>query len=212
MIYNVFNEAFLETVKMIGLLWITVMGYILSGTATHCLTGKREQFNVITFFTGIGKAIVACVSLILIAYILTIIDLSSLGFDSNTIINAGILVYAGKIIKNSMYLLGITKDGKESNETGSIIHTMEEEVHDDVKEEETVVEEEPVAEVADSSTTDVVEEAVAEENVEEEVIVENLESEYTDEEDFVHSMEEDSEIEIPGDFDSNSSDSEEAVG
>lgn len=197
------NPEFLENLKMIGILWITVVGYILSGTATHCLTGKHEQFSWAKFFTGIAKSIVACVSLILIAYILTIIDLSALGFDSNTIINAGVLIYAAKMLSNAMYLLGISKDGKETDEAGSILHSMEEEgeipqvIEKEVEIAPVIPEVIPQEEVVEEVVEEPVVEATTDEEVLEDVIVED---------DFEH-------IDLLDDYDiASTDDTEEAVG
>ncbi len=117
--------SFFEELKMIGILWMVVVGYIVSGTASGCFV-KHESFDIKKFLNGICKSIIACGNLIIIAYILTIIDLSSLGFDSSTIINSGIIVYSAKILRNSLYLLGITKDGKEKSNEGSILDGLEE--------------------------------------------------------------------------------------
>lgn len=119
------DTEFIEELKMIGILWMVVVGYIVSGTASGCFV-KHESFNVKKFLNGICKSIIACGNLIIIAYILTIIDLSSLGFNSSTIINSGIIVYSTKILRNSLYLLGITKDGKEKNNEGSILSGVDE--------------------------------------------------------------------------------------
>lgn len=116
---------FIEELKMIGILWMVVVGYIISGTASGCFV-KHENFDVKKFLNGICKSIIACGNLIIIAYILTIIDLSSLGFNSSTIINSGIIVYSTKILRNSLYLLGITKDGKEKSNEGSILNGVDE--------------------------------------------------------------------------------------
>lgn len=205
------NPEFLENLKMIGILWVTVVGYILSGTATHCLTGKHENFSWNKFLTGIAKSIVACVSLILIAYILTIIDLSALGFDSNTIINAGVLIYAAKMLSNAMYLLGISKDGKESNEAGSILTSMDDIVEDtEEEEEETPVVVEKTAPVEETVSKEVVEEPVEEVVVEEPAVEEAVEEEVPEDvivdDDFEH-------VDLMDDYDSSSdADSEEAVG
>lgn len=204
------NPEFLENLKMIGILWVTVVGYILSGTATHCLTGKHENFSWNKFLTGIAKSIVACVSLILIAYILTIIDLSALGFDSNTIINAGVLIYAAKMLSNAMYLLGISKDGKESNEAGSILTSMDDIVEDSEEEEEAPVVVEKTAPVEETVSKEVVEEPVEEVVVEEPAVEEVVEEEVPEDvivdDDFEH-------VDLMDDYDSSSdADSEEAVG
>ena len=119
------STDFIEELKMIGILWMVVVGYIVSGTASGCFV-KHENFDVKKFLNGICKSIIACGNLIIIAYILTIIDLSSLGFNSSTIINSGIIVYSTKILRNSLYLLGITKDGKEKSNEGSILSGVDE--------------------------------------------------------------------------------------
>lgn len=119
------STNFIEELKMIGILWMVVVGYIISGTASGCFV-KHENFDVKKFLNGICKSIIACGNLIIIAYILTIIDLSSLGFNSSTIINSGIIVYSTKILRNSLYLLGITKDGKEKSNEGSILSGVDE--------------------------------------------------------------------------------------
>lgn len=119
------STNFIEELKMIGILWMVVVGYIISGTASGCFV-KHENFDIKKFLNGICKSIIACGNLIIIAYILTIIDLSSLGFNSSTIINSGIIVYSTKILRNSLYLLGITKDGKEKSNEGSILSGVDE--------------------------------------------------------------------------------------
>jgi hypothetical protein len=114
------NVEFLQDIRMVGVLWIVVVGYIVSGTACSCLV-REDKFDTKKFINGIIKSIVACGSLIIVAYIFTVMDLTALGFNADTIINAGSMVYTAKILRNAMFLLGITKDGKEAKNEGSIL-------------------------------------------------------------------------------------------
>jgi hypothetical protein len=109
------NPHFVELTKLIAVLYAVVVGYILTGIANNCLV-NGEPFDIKVLIKGIVKTITACVSLIIVAYVCTIIDLSSLGFEPQTAITSGIIVYTAKLIRNAMGLLGLTKAGKENKE------------------------------------------------------------------------------------------------
>lgn len=110
------NPHFVELTKLIAVLYAVVVGYILTGIANNCLV-NGEPFDIKVLIKGIVKTITACVSLIIVAYVCTIIDLSSLGFEPQTAITSGIIVYTAKLIRNAMGLLGLTKNGKEDKES-----------------------------------------------------------------------------------------------
>ena len=76
--------------------------------------GEKFEFSIL--IKGICKTLTACLSLIIVAYVCTIIDLSSLGFQPQTAITSGILVYSAKLIRNAMGLLGLNKEGKEDKD------------------------------------------------------------------------------------------------
>lgn len=109
------NPHFVELTKLIAVLYAVVVGYILTGIANNCLV-NGEPFDIKVLIKGIIKTLTACVSLIIVAYVCTIIDLSGLGFEPQTAITSGIIVYTAKLIRNAMGLLGLTKAGKENKE------------------------------------------------------------------------------------------------
>ena len=124
------NPQFVELTKLIIVLSAVVLGYILTGIANNCLVND-EAFEVKILIKGIVKTLTACVSLIIVAYVCTIIDLSGLGFEPQTAITSGIIVYTAKLIRNAMGLLGLTKAGKEDKEdvltSGPIFYNKTEE-------------------------------------------------------------------------------------
>ena len=124
------NPHFIELTKLIAVLSAVVLGYILTGIANNCLV-NNEKFEISTLVKGIVKTLTACVSLIIVAYVCTIIDLSGLGFEPQTAITSGIIVYTAKLIRNAMGLLGLTKAGKEDKEdvltSGPIFYNKAEE-------------------------------------------------------------------------------------
>jgi len=119
-------SQFIEITKLIAVLAAVIIGYILTGIANNCLVnGEKFEFSIL--IKGICKTLTACLSLIIVAYVCTIIDLSSLGFQPQTAITSGILVYSAKLIRNAMGLLGLNKDGKENqNNPEPILYNKEE--------------------------------------------------------------------------------------
>lgn len=106
------NPQFVEITKLIAVLAAVIIGYILTGIANNCLVnGEKFEFSIL--IKGICKTLTACLGLIIVAYVCTIIDLSSLGFKPQTAITSGIIVYTAKLIRNAMGLLGLNKEGKE---------------------------------------------------------------------------------------------------
>ncbi len=127
------NSQFVELTKLIIVLSAVVLGYILTGIANNCLVND-EAFEVKILIKGIVKTFTACISLIIVAYVCTIIDLSGLGFEPQTAITSGIIVYTVKLIRNAMGLLGLTKAGKEDKEdvltsNPILYNNAEEELH-----------------------------------------------------------------------------------
>lgn len=117
---------FVEAVKLIGILLATIVMYIVAGlTANIFICG--DKFDVKILFTGIIKAVIACISLIVLAYISSsdIIDLSSIGFQPKTFISSGILLYASKLLSNVAKLIGI---GKKTDVTSEELASKVEEV------------------------------------------------------------------------------------
>ena len=112
------SPEFTEVITLIGILFITVIGYIITGMV-DAFTNNGESFDKKKFFNGILKAFTACCCLILISYAFTIIDLSSLGFYPKTAITSGIIVYTGKLVGKAMRLLGLTITGKEIKKDAS---------------------------------------------------------------------------------------------
>jgi hypothetical protein len=109
------NPQFVEITKLIAVLAAVIIGYILTSIANNCLVnGEKFEFSIL--IKGICKTLTACLSLIIVAYVCTIIDLSSLGFQPQTAITSGILVYSAKLIRNAMGLLGLNKEGKEDKD------------------------------------------------------------------------------------------------
>lgn len=102
------NKDFAEVLQLIEILFAIVVAYIIAGIAEGVLV-NNEKFDIIKLRNGILKALTACISLIVISYAFTVVDLSNLGFYPKTAITSGIAVYAGKLISKAMELLGLNE-------------------------------------------------------------------------------------------------------
>ena len=111
---------FVEIVKLIVVLFAVIVGYTFTGIANNCLV-KNEKFDIIVLIKGLAKTLTACLSLIIVAYVCTIIDLSGLGFQPQTAITSGIVVYSAKLIRNAFGLLGLSKNGKDEEGISNIL-------------------------------------------------------------------------------------------
>lgn len=109
------NTSFLELLKLIMVLLAVIVGFTLTGIANNVLV-KGQAFDYRILIKGLVKTLTACAGLIVIAYVCTIIDLSGLGFEPQTAITSGILVYSAKLIRNAFGLLGLSKFGKDEKE------------------------------------------------------------------------------------------------
>lgn len=109
------DTSFIELLKLILVLLAVIIGFTLTGIANNVLV-KGEAFEFKILIRGIVKTLTACAGLIVIAYVCTIIDLSGLGFEPQTAITSGILVYSAKLIRNAFGLLGLSKMGKDEKE------------------------------------------------------------------------------------------------
>jgi len=99
---------FIDSVKLIGILLAVIVMYIITGIICNVLI-DGEPFEWKRFWVGIIKALAACASLIVLAFVASsdLIDLSSIGFNPKTFISSGILLYGSKLLKNVSKLIGI---------------------------------------------------------------------------------------------------------
>ena len=102
------SKEFVYVLQLIEILFAVVVAYILAGIAEGVLV-KNEKFDVVKLRNGVLKVLTACMSLIVMAYAFTVVDLSNLGFYPKTIITSGIAVYTGKLISKAMELLGLSE-------------------------------------------------------------------------------------------------------
>lgn len=106
---------FIEAVKLIGLLLAIIVMYVISGIVNNVLV-KGQDFEFKRLIVGITKAVVACASLIVLAYLSStdLIDLSTIGFQPKTFVSSGIIFYGSKLLSNITSLIGINKDASAS--------------------------------------------------------------------------------------------------
>lgn len=95
-----------ECLNNLPILFLCMAGNIAAGTLAS-VTIDKINFDKTTFINGICKAIVAGVGIIILAYAFDKIDLSALGFQPNTVVNAGIIAYAAKLGINVIKLLNL---------------------------------------------------------------------------------------------------------
>ena len=96
-----------ECIQNLPILFLCMAGNIAAGTLAS-VTIDQIKFDKVTFINGICKAIIAGVGIIILAYAFDKIDLSSIGFQPNTVVNAGIIAYAAKLGGNVIKLLNLT--------------------------------------------------------------------------------------------------------
>lgn len=96
-----------ECIQNLPILFLCMAGNIAAGTLAS-VTIDQIKFDKVTFINGICKAVIAGVGIIILAYAFDKIDLSSLGFQPNTVVNAGIIAYAAKLGGNVIKLLNLT--------------------------------------------------------------------------------------------------------
>nr|DAO78330.1 MAG TPA: hypothetical protein [Caudoviricetes sp.] len=101
-------EIVKEVAKLLPILFACMGGNILSGTLAS-MTIDKFKFNPIRFFDGIVRAAVAGVCLLILAYASQKIDLSSIGYSATTIVSTGIVLYAAKMAKNLIKLVGLSE-------------------------------------------------------------------------------------------------------
>lgn len=96
-----------ECIQNLPILFLCMAGNIAAGTLAS-VTIDQIKFDKVTFINGICKAVIAGVGIIILAYAFDKIDLSSIGFQPNTVVNAGIIAYAAKLGGNVIKLLNLT--------------------------------------------------------------------------------------------------------
>lgn len=99
-------EIVKEVAKLLPILFACMGGNVLAGTLAS-MTIDKFKFNPIRFFDGIIRAAVAGVCLLVLAYASQKIDLSSIGYSATTIVSTGIILYATKMAKNLLKLVGL---------------------------------------------------------------------------------------------------------
>lgn len=100
-------EIVKEVAKLLPILFACMGGNVLAGTLAS-MTIDKFKFNPIRFFDGIIRAAVAGVCLLVLAYASQKIDLSSIGYSATTIVSTGIILYATKMAKNLLKLVGLS--------------------------------------------------------------------------------------------------------
>lgn len=96
-----------ECIQNLPILFLCMAGNIAAGTLAS-MTIDQIKFDKVTFVNGICKAVIAGVGIIILAYAFDKIDLSSIGFQPNTVVNAGIIAYAAKLGGNVIKLLNLS--------------------------------------------------------------------------------------------------------
>lgn len=123
-ITNFFDEYVMvkQCLDNIPILFLCIFGNIIIGTVTSTAK-KKDKFDIGKFVDGICKSIAITLGIFILAVAFERFDLSSLGFTPVTIISIGVLVYAAKIAKHVVTLLGIADkfnitDGPNANISG----------------------------------------------------------------------------------------------
>lgn len=100
-------ELVKEVAKLLPILFACMAGNVVAGTLAS-MTIDKFKFNPVRFFDGIARAIVAGVCVLILAYASKIIDLSAIGYQPVTIVSTGIILYATKMAKNLIKLIGLS--------------------------------------------------------------------------------------------------------
>lgn len=102
---------FIDSLRLIIILFAVIVMYVVSGVTANVLV-KKETFEWNRLWTGCLKALIACLSLGVLAFVSSaeLIDLSELGFVPKTFITSGIVLYGKKLLTNIMELIGLNKD------------------------------------------------------------------------------------------------------
>ena len=68
---------------------------------------EKIEFNKTVLLSGVVKAAIIALSFVGLAYSFTVVDLSSVGIEPNTVMFAAIVLYSGKALKNLASILGV---------------------------------------------------------------------------------------------------------
>ena len=101
-------EAVKEVAQSLPILFACMVGNILAGTLAS-MTIDKFKFNAVRFFDGVARAAVAGAGLLVLAYASQKIDLSAIGWSATTIVSTGIILYATKMTKNLLKLVGLSE-------------------------------------------------------------------------------------------------------
>lgn len=118
-----------ECLNNLPILFLCMAGNIAAGTLAS-VTIDKIKFDKTTFINGICKAIVAGVGIIILAYAFDKIDLSALGFQPNTVVNAGIIAYAAKLGINVIKLLNLQDKFSNTAKLTKQVQTNTEDIAD----------------------------------------------------------------------------------
>lgn len=101
-------ELVKEVANLLPILFACMGGNVIAGTLSS-MTIDKFKFNPVRFFDGIARAIVAAVCILVLAYASQKIDLSSIGYSPVTMVSTGIILYATKMAKNLVKLIGLSE-------------------------------------------------------------------------------------------------------
>lgn len=118
-----------ECLNNLPILFLCMAGNIAAGTLAS-VTIDKIKFDKTTFINGICKAIIAGVGIIILAYAFDRIDLSALGFQPNTVVNAGIIAYATKLGINVIKLLNLQDKFSNTAKLTKQVQTNTEDIAD----------------------------------------------------------------------------------
>ena len=97
-------ELVKEVANLLPILFACMGGNVIAGTLSS-MTIDKFKFSPVRFF----DAIVAAVCILVLAYASQKIDLSSIGYSPVTMVSTGIILYATKMAKNLVKLIGLSE-------------------------------------------------------------------------------------------------------
>ncbi len=98
----------LEVIHLLPVLMVVIITNITTGMYNN-IGKKKMNFDKTVFINGIVKAMIISTTFIGLAYCFDTVDLSSLGITPLLIIQAIILLYAGKTVDTICSIFGIKK-------------------------------------------------------------------------------------------------------
>lgn len=95
-----------ECIQNLPILFLCMAGNIAAGTIAST-TIDKIAFDKTVFINGVVRALITAIGLVIIAFAFDRVDLSGIGYTPSTVITTGIVVYATKLLVNTIKLLGL---------------------------------------------------------------------------------------------------------